>query len=112
MDRATSVSDLIQIQGQLSGVQQQIEQIQGRLQYLKDQTSFSTITIRLFEPGVARPVPRGALGRAWAQAVDGFKSVIAGVIVLLGWLAPLVILAGLGFLVFKLVRRSKATPAA
>jgi hypothetical protein len=112
MDRAANVSELIQIQEGLSGVQRQIEEIQGRLEYLKDQTSFSTITVRLFEPGVARPVPRGALGRAWAQAVDGFKSVIGGVIVLLGWLAPLGILAGLGFLIFKLVRRPKATPAA
>jgi hypothetical protein len=112
MERAASISDLIQIQGQLSNVQQQIEQIQGRLQFLRDQTSFSTITVRLFEPGVARPVPRGALGRAWVQALDGFKSVIAGIIVLLGWLAPLVILAGLGYLIFKLVRRPKATPAA
>ena len=111
MERATTISDLIQIQGQLSGVQQQIEQIQGRLQLLKDQTDFSTIEARLFEPGVSRPVPRGALARAWAEAIEGFKSVVAGVIVALGWLAPLAILGLIGFFVWKFIRRPKVVPA-
>jgi hypothetical protein len=111
LDKATTISDSIQIAGQLSQVQLQIEQIQGRLNYLNDQTSMSTVTIRLFEPGVERSAAKGLLGRAWANAVNGFQSVIAGVIVLLGWLAPLVILALLGLLIWKILRRRTTAEA-
>lgn len=111
LDKATTISDSIQIAGQLSQVQLQIEQIQGRLNYLNDQTSMSTVTIRLFEPGVERSTPKGLLAKAWANAVNGFQSVIAGIIVMLGWLAPLVILALLGLLVWRILRRRTTAEA-
>lgn len=112
MERATTISDLIQIQGQLSQVQLQIEEIQGRLNFLKDQTSYSTITVRVFEPGLASGT--GRLGRAWSEAIEGFKSVIAGLVVFLGWMAPLVLLGLVGVVGWRIFRRrpKAATPAA
>jgi hypothetical protein len=112
LDKATTISDSIQIQGQLSQVQLQLEQIQGRLNYLNSQTSFSTVIVRMFEPGVERATPRGLLAKAWANGVRGFQSVIAGIIVLLMWLAPLVILALLGVLLWRVLRRRPSEPKA
>lgn len=89
IDQSKSISDLLQVQQQLSSIQLQIEQIQGELQVLKDQTSFSTISAHIFEPGAAEPRPTKGLGHALRQAVDAFKSVLAGVIVVLGYVIPL-----------------------
>lgn len=111
MERATTIADLIQIQSQLSQVQLQIEEIQGRLNFLKDQTAYSTITVRIFEPGVS--TARGRLGKAWAEAIEGFKSVIAGLVVFVGWMAPLVLLGLIVVIAWRLLRRrpKAATPA-
>lgn len=93
MDQAKTISDLIQIQQQLSQVQLQIEELTGRLEFLKNQTAFSTVSVRIFEPGVGPGKSKGALGKAWQEALDGFKSVVAGLIVALGWIAPIGLLA-------------------
>ena len=63
--------NVIAVQNQLQQVQSNIERLQGQLDYLEDQTSFSTIVLQLSEPGAAGPAgePRGRLARAWATAV-------------------------------------------
>lgn len=106
MDRAESVSDLIQIQSQLSQVQLQIEELTGRLEFLKNQTTLSTVTVRIFEPGVEPGKPKTTLGKAWQEALDGFKSVVSGLIVALGWIAPIALLAVALFALWRLRSRS------
>ncbi|HVL50863.1 MAG TPA: DUF4349 domain-containing protein [Actinomycetota bacterium] len=107
MGEAEGISDMIQIQSQLSGVQMRIEQIQGQLNFLNDQTSFSTISVRIYEPGAAAGPPRG-LAAAWQGAVEGFQSVVGGLVVALGWLAPFALIALVGLLVFRLRNRPKS----
>jgi hypothetical protein len=112
IQRAESVSDLIQIQQQLSDVQLEIEQIQGRLQLLEDQTSFSTITVRLFEPGAGPEPARSALGRALAEAIEGFKTVVGGLVVAVGWILPVALLALAGLIGWRIFRRPRPSPTA
>lgn len=110
MDQAKNISDMIQVQSQLSGVQLRIEEIQGQLNYLKDQTALSTVSVRIYEPGaplVGNPQP---LAEAWARAAAGFQSVIGGLVVALGWLAPFALIAMAGLFVLKLRNRPKAAP--
>lgn len=92
MDQAKTVSDLIQIQQQLSQVQLQIEELTGRLEFLRDRTSFATISLRLLEAGLEPSEPKTGLARSWQEALDGFKNVVGGTIVALGWVAPFVLL--------------------
>jgi uncharacterized protein DUF4349 len=110
MGEAKSVADMIQVQSQLSGVQLRIEEIQGQLQYLKDQTSFSTITANIFEPGaelLGEPKP---LAEAWREAVNGFQRVISGAVIGLGWIAPFALMGLIGFGIYRLSRRPKTKP--
>ncbi len=110
MDQAKNISDMIQVQSQLSGVQLRIEEIQGQLNYLKDQTALSTVSVRIYEPGaplVGNPQP---LAEAWARAAAGFQSVIGGLVVALGWLAPFALIAVAGLFVLKLRNQPKAAP--
>lgn len=108
MGESKTVSDMIQVQSQLSGTQLRIEEIQGQLQYFKDQTSFSTITVNIYEPGAAlvggEPRP---LAEAWEDAVKAFQSVISGGVVGLGFLAPFVLIGLLGLAAYRWSRRPR-----
>lgn len=112
MDQAKNISDMIQVQSQLSGVQLRIEEIQGQLNYLKDQTSLSTVSVRIYEPGAPLAGNPQPLSEAWARAAAGFQSVIGGLVVALGWLAPFGLMALAGLFVLKLRNRPKAPPVA
>ena len=107
MDEARGISDMIQVQSQLSGVQLRIEEITGQLNYLKDQTSLSTISVRVYEPGAPASGNPQPLAKAWNGAVDGFQSVIGGLVVAVGWLAPFALIALIGLFVLKLRNRPK-----
>lgn len=104
MDRAQSVTDTIRVQRELQQVQLEIEQIRGRLAYLQDQTTMSTITVGLREAGVAVPAQPGTLERAWDRAVQSFMAIVSGAIVAAGALLPFALLALVGLMVFRLVR--------
>jgi hypothetical protein len=112
MDEARGISDMIQVQSQLSGVQLRIEEIQGQLNYYRDQTNLSTISVRIYEPGAplgGRPQP---LAEAVGRALDGFQSVIGGLVIAIGWLAPFALIGMAGLFVFKLRNRQKVAPVA
>jgi hypothetical protein len=104
-DEAVTVAGTIRIQNELSGVQLRIEEIEGRLRYLRDQTSLSTISVTLAEEGAAVP---GSIDRAWGRALNGFLSVLAGLVVALGYVAPLAAIGLIGVLVFRRIRPSGA----
>jgi Domain of unknown function (DUF4349) len=108
LDRARSVTDVIAVQNQLQQVQSNIERLQGQLKHLEDQSSFSTIVLRLTEPGAGGPVaPQGRLARAWATAVNGLGVMAAAVLVAVVWLIPVAVLAGLVLLGVRALRRPR-----
>ena len=112
MDEAEGISDMIQVQSQLSGVQLRIEEIQGQLNYYRDQTILSTISVRIYEPGAPLGGEPQPLAQAVERAVDGFQSVIGGLVVAIGWLAPFALIGLAGLFVLKLRNRPKVAPAA
>ncbi len=56
LDKATKVADALEVNQQLSDVEGQIEQVKGRMQFLKDRSAFSTIALTL-NPQVPTPTP-------------------------------------------------------
>lgn len=118
LETAQTVPDAIAVQQQLDGVQGQIEEITGRLNLLGDRTSFSTLTVRIREQGVAvaeaEPVLEeepGGLTPYLREAVDVFVATVGAIIVVATFLAPLLVLALLGTLVWRAVRpRRTAEP--
>ena len=105
MRRAVTVSDTIRVQGVLQGVELQIEEIQGELNYLHDRTSMSTISIAVHEAG-RRPVPPQHASAIWkdgARAAHAATEVVGAVIVGAGYVIPLAILALLAVLIGRLL---------
>ena len=103
MDRAVSVADTIRVQGELQGVQLEIERIRGQLRYLEDQTSLGTLTVSLQEKGAA-PVRAGIIERALEQALGAALGVVAAVIVGAGAVLPVAILVAIVLLIVRQVR--------
>jgi hypothetical protein len=108
LGRARSIGDVIAVQNQLQQVQSNIERLQGQVNHLEDQSSFSTIVLNLTEPGAGGAAqPRGRLERAWATAVSGLGVMAAAALVALVWLTPLAVLAGLVLLLLRAARRPR-----
>ena len=86
--RASSVEDILQIEQQLSSVRGQIEQLQGRLNFLQRSAELSTITVELRLPAAAQTPPPSD----WAvQPI--FRNAVSALLATLQWLLGLVIFA-------------------
>ena len=119
LERARGVRDAIAVQQQLDSIQSQLEQIQGRLNVLDDRTSFSTLTVELFEPGAGsaiaaedEPEARPTIARYWDTARDAFVNVIGAMLVAVLFALPLLIVAGAVWFGYRtLVRPGRRTTA-
>jgi hypothetical protein len=104
LSRAQSISDIIAIQTQLGQITQQIEELKGQIQYLDHNTSFSTVTVSLVELGApVQTQPNDSWGfvTALSDAAHNFVTTINYLISGLGAIGPVVILVGLGYLVWR-----------
>jgi Domain of unknown function (DUF4349) len=98
-DRAQSVNAALAIERELANIRGQIEQVQGRIQYLEDRTASSRISLSI-QP-VARPAPQPPAwspARVVAQSWDAslavlqaLATVLISAVVFGWWLAPLLI---------------------
>lgn len=109
MGQARTVPDTIAVQQQLAAVQEQVEQLVSQQQLLDGETTFATISAS-FTPTGAPPVRTSgeggsALGRAWSDAVAALVAVLGGMIVVAGAVLPFALLAGLGTLGWRALRR-------
>jgi len=110
MDRATSIEQTIRVQNALDDTQLRIEELQGSIQLLDDRTSFATIRVQLHEEGVEAQakIENPSVANAWDRGIAGFVGVIAGVIVGLGYLLPILVIAAVAWFVVRVVRRRRA----
>ncbi|MBA2730020.1 MAG: DUF4349 domain-containing protein [Euzebyaceae bacterium] len=112
LTEARDVEDAIAIQQQLQGLQSDIERIKGRLQFIDDRTTFSTLTVELYEPGgipVTEPPSGPSLAAAWLQAREAFVTVIGALLVTTVALLPLLLIAAAGWGAWRWSRRHPTT---
>lgn len=114
--RATEVGEVMQVQSALFSVRQQIEQLQAQRNQLEQAASLATISVSVYEPGAGafvrpQPEPATGLARSFERAVDGSVAVVGGMIVVVGYLAPLAVLALVAWGIVRL-RRRPAPPVA
>jgi hypothetical protein len=116
--KARSVGEVLEVQGQLFNVRQQIEQLQAERANLDAQAEMSTINLTIFEPGAAltkrggEPEPATGLARSWARAWDGAIAVVGGTVIVIGYLVPLALLGLIGWGVWRLATRRRRPTAA
>ncbi|WP_319508587.1 DUF4349 domain-containing protein [uncultured Methanolobus sp.] len=103
LNMAATVEDVLSVEKELERVRGEIESLTGRLNYLEDRIEFSTINIRVTEP---TPITRSwGIRDAISESVNGFISMVNALIVLVGYLLPLVIMVAVFGGTFVAVRR-------
>ena len=94
MGSAANVGEVLSVRERLSSTRAQIEQLAAQQASLDDQASFATIDVSLAEAGAAPATvpsePASGLARSVDQALDGALAVVGGVIVVVGYGAPVV----------------------
>ncbi|MWA14246.1 DUF4349 domain-containing protein [Streptomyces sp. BA2] len=108
MDKATKLSDVVTLEGELSTRQSELEALLAQQSSLKDRTSMSTITLSLSETAVKKadaddddPTFVDALSGGWSA----FVTMLRWLAVALGAILPFAAVAALLFLLWqRLVR--------
>ncbi|HSH32273.1 MAG TPA: DUF4349 domain-containing protein [Actinomycetota bacterium] len=109
---ATSSSEILRFATLIDQVQLEIENIQGQLNFIRDQVAEGTIKVSLRELGAPEAqeqqptdVDKPSLGTAFNLALQGFLRVLGAVVVGLGYLIPIGVIALIAWFVVRLVRR-------
>jgi hypothetical protein len=120
MKQARTVPDVLAVQEKLGAIRAEIEQLEGRLRFLENQTSLSTIKVSLTPPSPV--VSSTGIGffdevrRALGNTVDVFLGVLVGLVWFASYFIPLAIVIGipgyfvLRFLWRRLTKRARSEP--
>jgi hypothetical protein len=111
-------ADILEVHRELSLVRSQIEQIQGRLNYLENLSSMATVRIGLTPDALVQPVvvagwrPQGTARDAIRMLLRALQVLIDAAIVFFLLILPIVLIiaipiVGLVFLIRALVRRAR-----
>ena len=114
MAQASTTTDLIAIEGELSTRQAELEGLKSQRDYLTDQVEYSTIALDLYSTGTVAP---GAPDNFWTGIVAGWTTLVTalgallvGIGFALPWLAIVAVAGGIVFLIVRLAtRKGKAT---
>ena len=113
MSKAQKTEDLLKISADLSEVQEEIEVMVGKMKYLENQTSFSTIELSMYENRVVVPEIESKELNTWektkkqlATSTNSLLSAGSALIVFfVGNLPVLLLLGAIGFIVFWIIKR-------
>ncbi len=116
LEEAAGVQDAIAVQQQLNGITEQLEQVKGRIAYLDERTTYSTLTVQLVEPGgplllADEPDAGPSIARYWETARRAFVNVVGSVLVAVGFLAPLLLIGLVAAVAVRLLTRRPGAPA-
>lgn len=112
LERATTVEELLMVSDYLAYVREDIEMIQGQLNYLEDRTDFSTISVYVYEEAsILAPTsdwqPLVQVKKAFNKLVVTGQGFVNGVIWLVVFGVPLLIVIWIGRKIFSAIRKNR-----
>lgn len=115
MDKAVKADDLLKFSQQLSEVQEDIERIKGRIRYLDNNVSFSTVELRMYQTDQSikqAAIDNPHLGGRMSDALEGSTKVVLDglkllLVILAGALPVAVLLAVIAVPAVWLLRRKR-----
>ncbi|WP_051317941.1 DUF4349 domain-containing protein [Cohnella thermotolerans] len=118
MDKATKSDDLVRFSNELGSVQEEIEQIKGRMRYLDQNVAYSTVNLKLYEAAEGEKMAAGGkeakglgdkLGDALSGSLRALGNIGEGILTVLAALLPvLIVAAAIGLPIGWGVRRSRS----
>jgi hypothetical protein len=103
-NRTGRLQDVLSVERELSRVRTEIDQLEGRIRYLKNRVALSTLTVNLHEPQplIGNTPGENPIGAAVRKAWKNFVGFFASLIASLGVLVPL---AAIGAVIWFLIRK-------
>ncbi|MDZ5470615.1 DUF4349 domain-containing protein [Bacillus sp. 31A1R] len=113
MSKAAKTEDLLRISSDLSAIQEEIEVILGRMKFLKNQTSFSTVTLNLNEDQVKVPAFNDEKLNTWEKTKKQFVSsanfiitMLSGLVIFIFGNVPILLFLGfIGAFIYIVIKR-------
>lgn len=103
---ASYVKEMLNVEREINRVREEIERYEGKLRYMESKVAMSTVSVTLYEKQPV--VKQWGIVRAFKDAVENMLSTIRVMILLIGWLLPLLIIALIvGLIVRFAVRRKR-----
>ncbi|MCD1294473.1 DUF4349 domain-containing protein [Methanocella sp. CWC-04] len=102
MNRAMTVDDVLQVSKELSRVRYEIERTTAELNYLSARIDFSTITVKIMEPEPVVSYDWG-IDDAFREAARAFVSMLGALVVLTGYLIPIILYIAIGLAILYLL---------
>jgi len=103
LDMAKDVNEVLAVEAQLSRVRGEIESLEGRIKYLDNTTSYGTFYINIYEP--EEVVHEFGLKKAFDRAIEAFIISLTGIIIITGFLLPILIGIGIIYFVVKYIKK-------
>ncbi|MFA4851799.1 MAG: DUF4349 domain-containing protein [Bacteroidales bacterium] len=101
LKKANTIKDILEVEEKLRQIREEIESCEGKLKYLTDQVSYSTINLHFYEKLDFQPAPGSgffhAIGKAFKAGWKGLQMFMIGII----YLWPLWIIAAIIFYVIR-----------
>jgi hypothetical protein len=118
MARATKIPDILEVQGQLTSVREQIERLEAEKQRLEGQAAMATLMVDFSLPPLVAVAtvqagwdPAAELDRAAATLVEMAQGAVnLGIWLLVVWLPVLLVAGAVGLVAFVVVRRARRRP--
>ncbi|MDQ0921334.1 DUF4349 domain-containing protein [Paenibacillus sp. V4I5] len=118
MEKASKTDELLSFSNELSKVQEAIEQIKGRIRYLDQNVSFSTIELRMYQQTGNKPLLSDPhkltleerIQEAWNSSLNVLVAVMQGILVFLAAAFPILViglLIGVPIWVFRRKRNKQ-----
>ena len=108
LTKANKIEDILKIEKEISYIREDIEASEGRLKYLSNQVSYSTVSLRYYEKRSSGFNFGGKLGNAVSNGGIGFL----GFIIIMVNLWPLWLIGGLTwYLIVRMIRRNRKKKA-
>ena len=96
-EKTAKLTDIVDVEQKLSGVRENIERTEGRMKYLKDQASYSTLAISVYEPSLLSTSTGGGffyeIEQSFKRGLNGFTAVLTGIITVVIALLPILVIA-------------------
>lgn len=93
--KTAGLSDVVEVEQKLSGVRENIEKTEGRMNFLKDQSAFSTLTINLFEPSMLQTSSGGGffyeIEEGFKNGLEGFTEILSSLITFVIAFSPVIL---------------------
>lgn len=114
-EKTSTLTAVVEVEQKLANVRENIEKTEGRMRMLKDQASYSTITVSIYEPAILNTSSGGffyELEQGFEKGLTGFTKVLSGIITVLIALSPIIAILGLiVYITIKIIRKRKAVKA-